>query len=122
MIFNITDLKKKMAEDLYNISEYGHPSYTAFETVLSKCQKFELVIDVVPGRLLSLATGKHGYKLDAYVLQLAEGADPMADDYDADRIADVDGRYCRTKGDLFEEIRDLINDAKDNVIARIAKK
>ena len=121
MIFNITELKKKIAEDLSNISEYGHPSYNAFSTVLSKCQKFELVIDVVPGRLLSLATGKYGYKLDAYVLQLAEGVDPMAEDYgdnDADRIADVDGVYCRTKADLFEAIRDVIDDAKDNVIAR----
>lgn len=118
MIFNITELKKKMAEDLYNISEYGHQSYTSFETVLSKCQKFELVIDVVPGRLLSLSSGKYGYKLDAYVLQLAEGADPMSDDYDTDRIAEVDGIYCRTKADLFEAIRDVINDAKDNVIAR----
>lgn len=120
MIFNIADVKKKMAEELYNISEYGHPSYNAFETVLSKCQKFELVIDVVPGRLLSLGSGKYGYKLDAYVLQLAEGADPFADDYcdDADRIANVDGRYCRTKADLFESIRDIINLAKDNKIAR----
>lgn len=117
MIFNIADVKKKIADDLYNISEYGHPSYNAFETVLSKCQKFELVIDVVPGRLLSFQSGKYGYKLDAYVLQLAEGADPMADDYcdDADRIADVDGRNCRTKADLFGAIRDVINEAKENV-------
>lgn len=117
MIFNITDLKKKIAEDLYNISEYGHPSYNAFETVLSKCGKFELVIDVNPGRLLSLASGKYGYKLDAYVLQLAEGADPMADDYadDATRIADVDGLYCRTKANLFEAIRDVISDAKNEL-------
>lgn len=120
MIFNITELKKKMSEELFNISEYGHPSYNCFEAVLSKCQKFELVIEVVPGRLLSLGSGKYGYKLEGYVLQLAADADPMADDYcdDADRIADVDGRYCRTKAELFEEIRDLINDAKDNVIAR----
>lgn len=118
MIFNITELKKKIAEELYNISEYGHPSYNAFQAVLSKCQKFELVIDVVPGRRLS--SGKFGYKLEAYVLQLAEGVDPNSDDYcdDADRIADVDGRYCRTKADLFEEIRDVIRDAKNNKIAR----
>lgn len=120
MIFNIADVKKKIAEELFNISEYGHPSYNAFEAVLSKCKKFELVIDIVPGRLLSLRTGKYGYKLDAHVLQLAEGADPMADDYcdDADRIAEVDGRYSRTKAQLFEDIRDLIDEAKENVIAR----
>lgn len=120
MIFNITELKKKMSEMLFNISEYGHPSYTIFEAVLSKCQKFELVIEVVPGRLLKLGSGKWGYKLDAYVQQLAAGADPMADDYcdDADTIASVDGEYCRTKAALFEAISEVINDAKENVIAR----
>lgn len=118
MNFNITELKKKIAEDLYNISEYGHPSYNAFEAVLSKCQKFELVIEVVPGRCLSMAKGKYGYKLDAYVLQLAEGADPTSDDYDGDTIARTDDEYCRTKADLFEAIRDVIDNAKDNVIAR----
>lgn len=120
MIFNISDVKKKIAEKLNLISEYGHPTYTAFATVLSKCQKFELVIDVVPGRLLSLSSGKYGYKLDAYILQLAEGVDPMADDYcdEADTIASVDSEYCRTKAALFEAISEVINEAKENVIAR----
>lgn len=118
MIFNITELKKKISKDLYNISEYGHPSYSAFSSVLSKCQKFELMIEVVPGRLLSLSTGKYGYKLDAWVQQLAEGADPMADEYDTDTIASVDGEYCRTKAGLFEAISGVISEAKENIIAR----
>lgn len=118
MIFNITELKKKISEDLYNISEYGHPSYSAFSSVLSKCQKFELVIEVVPGRLLSLASGKYGYKLDTYVRQLAEGADLTADEYDAETIASAEGEYCRTKAALFEAISEVISEAKENTTAR----
>lgn len=116
MIFNIAELKKKISEDLFNISEYGHPTYSAFSTVLSKCQKFELVIEVVPG--CRLASGKFGYKLDAHIQQLAEGADPMADEYDTDTIASVDDEYCRTKAGLFEAISDVIGKAKENKIAR----
>ncbi|QDH49219.1 hypothetical protein PHYNN_228 [Pantoea phage Phynn] len=111
--FKLAELKKKSAESLSNIRAYGHPSYTYFSSVQSVCKRFEMYVEIEPGRR-NLNTGKTEYRLNAQIFKLPEGVDPDAEDATegAELVADVEGRNCRNKSEIWAELASLIEDVE----------
>lgn len=121
MKFNIEQIKAAAQNELEHIYLYGHPSYRVFESQFSECGKFEILVEVSPAGV-NFSTGKHGYRLEASIHRIEEGADLESDSYWEETTAEIDGFTTSRRAEIWNEVSKMITRAKKNEKARIAKK
>lgn len=116
--FDTKSIKDSCKNDMDNIRDYGHPHYNAFESMLSKCKKFEIIVYVNVGS--KQPGGKFGYQVEAQIFELAEDCDLDDDDYfcGAKLVHSTEER-CRTRTQVWETIAELT--AKANEIKNSTK-
>ena len=118
MKFNIEAIKKNATENrmgnLDLIRDYGHTHYSVFDSQFSECGKYEIFIDITPGRL-NLTTGKSGYAVEVEILSVTPGADLESDGYHGEMIADLERSLVQTRADLWRMVTNTIRNAKQNI-------
>lgn len=112
--FKMKDAKDKAREDLANIRDYGHPSYSHFNSVLSVCKRYELSYTIAPGPM-KLGSGKSAYRVeDLKLTYFPEGVDPETDEGSqmGDVVSYEESRICHTKADVWAFIAEIHNNHK----------
>lgn len=112
--FKMKDAKDKAREDMANIRDYGHPSYSHFNSVLSVCKRYELSYTIAPGAR-NLRSGKSAYRVeDLTLIHFPDGVDPETDEGSqmGNVVAFEEYRTCHTKADVWEVITEIYKDYK----------
>lgn len=107
--FKLKDAKDKAREDMANIRDYGHPSYSHFNSVLSVCKRYQLCYTIAPDPI-NLLSGKSAYRVeDLTLVHFPEGVDPETDEGSqmGDVVASVDYGICHTKADVWAFISEF---------------
>lgn len=115
MKFNMTSIKKNAKENstgnLDLIRDFGHPHYAVFDSQISECGKYEIFVDIAPGRL-NLTTGKSGYALEVEINSITPGADLESDGYHGEQVASLERTLVQTRADLWALVSRTISHAQ----------
>ena len=92
------------------IRDYGHPDYAVWIAEFSECNKYEIFVDIEPGRY-NHQSRKYGYAVEVRIWSIEEGADLDSDSYHDQLMAECDRVRLDLRSDIWRLVGRMIKEA-----------